>query len=293
MTGGAFHAGVLAALAEVTGWDPRTADVVIGTSAGSATAAALRAGLSASDMAARARGDALSDEGRSLLAAAGVPTSPPPVADGTRIRLGRPAAPEILLGALRRPWQTRPTALLAGLAPAGAVPTDAIVDSVDALHPRGWPTAPTWVCAVRLRDGALVVFGRDDAPTVPVGQAVAASCAIPGYFTPVEIHGERYADGGAHSLTNVGEAARADPDLVIVSSPLSRYGAGRAQLAVEASGLRRRGTEVVSLRPTPEVERAMGVNAMDASRRAAVVRAAHESTLRYVETIRHRLAVLG
>ena len=293
MTGGAFHAGVLAALAEVTGWDPRTADVVIGTSAGSATAAALRAGLSAPDMAARARGDALSDEGRALLAAAGVPTGPPPLAEGARIRLGRPAAPEILLGALRRPWQTRPTALLAGLAPAGAVPTDAIVDNIDALHRRGWPSAATWMCAVRLRDGALVVFGREDAPAVPIGKAVAASCAIPGYFTPVEIDGERYADGGAHSLTNVGEAVRAEPDLVIVSSPLSRFGAGRAQLAVEAQRLRRRGTEVVVLRPTPAVQRAMGVNAMDVTRREAVVRAAHESTLAYVDTIRDRLAVLG
>lgn len=293
MTGGAFHAGVLAALAEVTGWDPRAADVIIGTSAGSATAAALRAGLSAPDMAARARGEALSDEGRALLTAAGVPTGPPPIASGARIRLGRPAAPEILLGALRRPWRTRPTALLAGLAPAGAVPTDTIVDSIDALHRRGWPGATTWVCAVRLRDGALVVFGRDDAPPAPIGKAVAASCAIPGWFTPVEIDGERYADGGAHSLTNVGEAARAEPDLVLVSSPMSRYGAGRAQLAVEAQGLRRRGTEVVALRPTPEVERAMGVNAMDPSRRAAVVRAAHDSTRRYLESIRHRLTVLG
>ena len=293
VTGGAFHAGVLAALAEVTGWDPRTADVVIGTSAGSATAAALRAGLSAPDMAARARGETLSDEGRMLLASAGVPTGPAPVPTGARIRLGRPAAPEILLGALRRPWRTRPTALIAGLAPAGAVPTDTIVDSIDALHPRGWPAAPTWVCAVRLRDGALVVFGRDDAPTVPIGKAVAASCAIPGYFTPVEIDAERYADGGAHSLTNVGEAMQAQPDLVIVSSPMSRYGAGRAQLAVEAQALRRRGTEVVALRPTPEVERAMGVNAMDPTRRAAVVRAAHESTRRHLETIRDRLTVLG
>ena len=45
VTGGAFHAGVLSALAEVVGWDARTADLVVGTSAGSVTAAGLRGGL--------------------------------------------------------------------------------------------------------------------------------------------------------------------------------------------------------------------------------------------------------
>ena len=34
-TGHAFHAGVLSALAEETGWDPRAADIIVGTSAGS------------------------------------------------------------------------------------------------------------------------------------------------------------------------------------------------------------------------------------------------------------------
>ena len=42
--GHAFHAGVLAALADDTGWDPRRADVIVGTSAGSIAGALLRAG---------------------------------------------------------------------------------------------------------------------------------------------------------------------------------------------------------------------------------------------------------
>ena len=284
---------MLAALAEATDWDPRHADLLVGTSAGSATAAALRAGLSAADMAARARGVPLSNEGRALLAAAGAPAGPPPVPSGSRMRLGRPASPGIVAGALRHPWHTRPTAVLAGLLPAGTVSTDAITDGIAALHPNGWPSAATWLCAVRLRDGALVVFGRDDAPEVPIGHAVAASCAIPGYFAPVAIAGDRYIDGGAHSLTNVGVVTRTAPDLVIVSSPLSRYGAGRAQLALETQRLRRRGVEVVELRPNAEVERAMGHNAMDPSRRPDVVIAAREATLRHIDTIRHRLAVLG
>src|SRR5258708_5386455 len=54
--GGAFHAGVLSTLADELGWDARTAEVVVGTSAGSATGAILRAGLSPDDLARRARG---------------------------------------------------------------------------------------------------------------------------------------------------------------------------------------------------------------------------------------------
>jgi NTE family protein len=53
LVGHAWHAGVLAGLAEGLGWDPRTADVVVGTSAGSVVAAMLRGGLSAADVFAR------------------------------------------------------------------------------------------------------------------------------------------------------------------------------------------------------------------------------------------------
>ena len=63
----AQHAGVLAALAEATGWDPRSADVVVGTSAGATTAASLRAGLSAADHRAHYLGDPLTADGQALV----------------------------------------------------------------------------------------------------------------------------------------------------------------------------------------------------------------------------------
>jgi len=43
--GHAYHAGVLAAIAEATGWSPNSAELIVGTSAGSLVAALLRAGL--------------------------------------------------------------------------------------------------------------------------------------------------------------------------------------------------------------------------------------------------------
>src|SRR3954471_14258801 len=61
-TARAYHAGVLAGLAAATGWDPRTVDLIVGTSAGSTAAAYLRAGLSAADDHARFTGGEVSEE---------------------------------------------------------------------------------------------------------------------------------------------------------------------------------------------------------------------------------------
>ena len=45
ITGFAYHSGVLSSLNRLTGWDPRTADVIVGTSAGSGFGAMLRGGV--------------------------------------------------------------------------------------------------------------------------------------------------------------------------------------------------------------------------------------------------------
>jgi NTE family protein len=156
-----------------------------------------------------------------------------------------------------------------------------ISDPVRAVLGDRWPLATLWVTAVRLDDARLVVFGRAGAPAATPGQAVAASCAVPGWFAPVRIGGVRYVDGGAHSLTNLSRLARADLDLVVVSAPMGRTGPGgqgalrqvaRAQLAMEVEVLRRRGLRVVTFQPTAEDQAVMGPDAMDGGRRAAVVR---------------------
>jgi len=307
VTGGAFHAAVLAALAEVTGWDPRAAELIVGTSAGSVTAAGIRGGLPAADLVARALGEPLSADGAAVVAAARLSPGPSPVPPRPQGRPGRPADLGVLAAALRAPWRARPGAIVAGLLPAGSVSTDAIVQGADSLHPRGWPERSTWICAASLRSGGLVVFGRAGAPTARIGEAVAASCAIPGYFAPVTIGGDRYVDGGVVSLTNVGVVAPQRLDLVLVSAPMSRQGgrgyrpgsavreAGRAQLAFEVELLRRRGTPVVTFRPNDDDERAMGLDAMDPGRRADVVRQVRSSTLRWLERpeVHDRLAPLG
>ena len=74
---------------------------------------------------------------------------------------------------------------------------------------------------MRRRDGRRVVFGRDGAPQTDLAHAVAASCAIPGFFHPVVIDGEPYVDGGVHSPTNADVLRGWDLDVLIVSSPMS------------------------------------------------------------------------
>lgn len=313
MAGVAFHAGVLSALEEGLGWDPRTVDLVVGTSAGSITAAGLRAGLSAADTFARSCGQPLSPGGEALLAAsdAAVGDRRMLAADG-RMRM-LPAAPSVILAAGRRPGRVRPGAVLAGLLPAGRIPTDAIADGVSALFHDRWPSLATWVCAVRLDTGALTVFGRSDAPPVGVGEAVAASCAIPGYFAPVTIAGARYVDGGAHSTTNLPTVVREHLDLVVVSAPMARAGTwpgvpagfttavgtfgrelNRLQLGIEARRLVARGTPVVAFSPTNRDRAVMGLNPMNPDRRAPIARQARRSTLERLrrDDVQERLATL-
>src|SRR5580692_1368284 len=67
VVGQAYHAGTLAALEQVKGWDPREASIIVGTSAGSVTATLLRVGVPASDLAATETGETLSEEGAELL----------------------------------------------------------------------------------------------------------------------------------------------------------------------------------------------------------------------------------
>src|SRR5438445_194005 len=50
---------------------------------------------------------------------------------------------------------------------------------------------------------------------------LAASCAVPWLFAPVEVDGVRYFDGGVHSPTNLDLLAGLGLDLVIVVSPMS------------------------------------------------------------------------
>ena len=290
VTGGAFHAGVLAALQDATGWDARSAEIIVGTSAGSLTGAVLRAGLPPVDLLHRATGRPLTPEGRRVSTGLAPPPTGFPLRPSGAPR-PRPASADSLARMAARPWSVRPGSVLSALLPPGRISTSMITGGIEPLFGRTGPREPLWVCAVRLDRGQRVVFGRDGAPKVSVGEAVAASCAIPSFFEPVEVEGVRHVDGGVHSPTNLDLLGGLGLDLVVVSSPMSMAGRSlprpsadwavrrfcRAQLDSEAVGVRRRGTPVLAFQPTADDAAVMGLNAMDPSRRAAVAERAFAS----------------
>ena len=265
--GEAFHRGVLRALHDV-GLDARDASVVVGTSAGSITAASLRRHASSSNV-----------------------TALPQQTRGRRRLPSRAHGLELV----RRPRQLFNSFLLAPEFANGRVSSEFMRAGLSGRH-GAWPTAPLWIVAVRRSDGKRVVFGKEHEPTADVPSAVAASCAIPGYFSPVEIDGETYVDGGVHSPTNADLVADADVDVVIVSSPMSmRPRAARPRLDVglrlvfhaylreEVWTLRRgRRTHVVTVEPDTSVLSAMGLNLMDGRR-------VHEVEERAYTLARHQL----
>lgn len=292
VAGHAFHVGVLRALQEATGWDPRRAEIVVGTSAGSVIGLGLRAGLAAPDLFARTVGEPLSAEADRLLAPLPPPSEEAWWARTLRPRIPVPAAPVLLARLLATPWRIRPGVALAAMAPEGRLDISRISEDADALlASAGGSVGGLWVVAVRLGDGRRVVFGRPGG-RVPEGwtwgQAVAASCAIPGFFSPVVINGTRLVDGGAHSPTNVDLLVREALDLVIVSSPMSSVrtagrrsldvpvrAAYRLRLAAEVARLRRAGVSVVVFQPTAPVLSAAGLNAMNPALRVPVARASY------------------
>src|SRR3954468_4528488 len=295
VVGGAYHAGALSALAEASGWDAREADVILGTSAGSITAAALRAGLSPADQFARTTSLPLSPDGQRLVGHL-PPITTLPVRPPFPRGLPMPASPQLAATALLPPWNARPLAALAGLLPAGSVPTSPIGDRVRALFSSSWPSEALWICALRLRDGARVVFGRDEVDVPDVGAAVEASSAIPGYLQPVVIGSETYVDGGAHSPSNADLVAGLGLDMVVVLSTMSAPwtalrptpNIGSRALASwvldrEVRSIRASGTQVLVLEPTAEDLSVMGSNSMDPARRSRVAEQARSTTIQRLE----------
>jgi len=288
VVGQAYHAGVLAALEHDCGWDPRTAQVIVGTSAGSITGTLLRANVPASELAAWTVRAPLTTEGRVLHQMLG--TEIPEFEPFRLMHLLRlaPNLPgwEMLRNMAIRPWNLRPmVAALALLAP-GRFDIATRLAMLQEVEGQTWPQRDLWICAVRRSDGRRVVFGRPGSPDVPLHLAIAASCAVPGYFAPVRIDDHTYVDGGAHSPTNAAILRPRALDLVIVVSPMSGparlptdlYGASRWHAARvarrEVKALRESGTAVVVFRPGRAEQEAIGNNFMARDRVDQIVQEA-------------------
>jgi NTE family protein len=261
VVGGAYHAGALTALEQDLGWDARTADVIVGTSAGALVGALLRTDVRASDLAAWTVGAPLSPSGHALIDVLERPVFDP-ISLRMFLRPPRLPHPHAVFAAVRHPLRFDPMrALMTHLADGQR----SLSQYVEFLG-EDWRDDDLYICAIRRRDGRRVVFGRDVVPSHGVAAAVAASCAVPGYFAPVVVDGTEYIDGGVKSASNADVLGNRRLDLVIVVSPMTtalprpRYTIDRVMrdrcqrdLRRELAMLRARGIPTVVLEPGAEV----------------------------------------
>jgi NTE family protein len=275
--GEAWMSALLAGIEDASGFDARECSGFVGTSAGSIVASGLAAGLRADE-----RLGSLPEQ---------PPAGDPDGADhGSRlgtafatraVRSGfaTAAAP---VAALALPTMAPGGALVRRFAlaraPRGTRELGGMGRRIDSLGTRF--DGRLAVSAVDLESGRRVMFGRPEAPEATVGQAVEASCAIPGYFRPIEIGGRSYVDGGAWSPTNLDTARVSRGTQVLCLNPTGSIPtlgvASNAMARVEALVVERRGARVDVVSPDEGARAAIGRNLMDPRPRRAVIAAGFE-----------------
>ena len=304
VVGMAYHAGALAALEHDLGWDPRSADVVVGTSAGSVVGALLRRGVPASDLATIAVGaEPRSSPPGVVRALREQPEFPPVRLTSLIIRPPRLPSPALVTAWLRRPWRLDPVSAVASVIPDGRLDLAEQAGALEEVLGSPWPDAELWVCTVRKQDLRRIVMGRDLTPRLAA--AVAASCAIPGYFRPVDIDGVAYIDGGVRSPTNADVLRRANLELAVILSPMSgralpspsvgslvrRHARGKVE--AERAKLEAAGIATLLIEPGPGTIQALGQDFMSHSRVEQIVGTAFLDTGEQLRLPRARDLVAG
>ena len=295
--GAAWMTGALCALEQVHGFDPREADVIVGTSAGSVVGALLASGVSPQQMRDHQLGKPISEgplTGFSWDYERGTGGQRPSMP-----KLRGPGSGALIRNSLGRMRHLPPTAVLSAFIPEGTGSLERVGHLLDAITPMGeWAEHPNfWAVAMDYQTGKRVAFGQAGAPAAPLSEAVKASCAIPGWFAPVTIDGRRYVDGGAVSATNVDLVAASALDEVYVLAPMVSFahdepGAVLARLErrwrvqvtkrclSEVEQVRGAGADVTVLGPGPADLEHMGGNAMDLSRRISVLKSSMKTSVR-------------
>jgi NTE family protein len=261
ITGIAWEVGLLAGLARA-GIDLTDADTVVGTSAGSVVGSQITSGTPLEE---------LYDE----------QLAPPDAEIGGR--LGRLAAlklaPPYVLPGSGRDKLRRVGTLALKSHPPGSVDRVGVIRS--RLPVQDWPDRDLRITAVEAETGRFTVFDRDSG--VDLVSAVAASCAVPTVWPPVEIGGRHYVDGGMRSTANLDLVAGAER--VVVLAPLPRSFSKRTSLRTQLAKVAPREWSVLT--PDAEALAAFGKNLLDPSKRADAGRAGLRQSAGLVDEIAH------
>jgi len=286
--GAAWMTGALVRLQERLPGPVAEVDLIVGTSAGSVLAAALRCHAPLAEITAWQRGNATGQLSESAVLAAQEGPLPP-------LPYPRPGSLPLARAALT--LQVPPWVGASGWLPHGRGQHTALRSLISALHRRHhqhqvdqhhWVDGRTWIAAMNYDTGRRVLFGQPGAPPATLTDAVVASCSIPGWYTPAVIGGRRYVDGGVRSATSLGVLRGADVDEVYVLAPMASTEPDhplRPDLRLErrlrqlitralirqAKLLRAEGKHVMIMTPGASDLAVMGANLMDGSRRQAVL----------------------
>jgi NTE family protein len=266
VAGIAWETGVLAGLADA-GVDVLDADLIVGTSAGSAVTAQVSSGQPLEDLFRRQVDPAL--QAKEIPAELDLTAYAATLVD---IMGGAEDVLEIRrrIGA----W-------------ALEVPTVPEKERREAVASRlpsfAWPDRPIAVVAVVAETGERRIFAPSSG--VDLVDAVTASCAVPGIWPPVSIDGRQYVDGGVHSSENTDLAVGYDHVLVLSPTPADAPSPPWGGLREEVQELRRRGSTVLVLHPDEASRTAMGPNPLDPSIREATASAGREQGRREAESV--------
>jgi NTE family protein len=261
VTGVAWETGLLFGLAEM-GIDLTTADLFVGTSAGSVVVAQMTSGVPLSQLFAEQTappsGEITARMSTSALIqfvlAMGWPGNP----QRARARLGR--------AALRAKTESE-------------AHRHAVIEQ--RLPQHTWPQQRLLIPAVNATTGEAVVFSNDSG--VSLVDAVAASCAVPLVWPPVTIQGQRYIDGGVRSVANVDLAKGYERVVVIVPTAAAVRRADRPTTQLAALGANVR-SAIVS--PNAEAQAAIGRNVLDPAQRVPSAQAGRKQAATVAEDIR-------
>ena len=301
--GAAWMTGALARLQDRLPVPAAELDLIVGTSAGSVLAAALRCRASLDEIVAWQCGDATGILSESVLLA----TQDGPLPPLPHLRLG---SLPLARAALLRPLQVPPWVGASGWLPNGRGQHAALRSLVSALHwrqqqhperaarpgtPLHWVDGHTWIASMDYDTGQRVLFGHPDAPPASLPDAVVASCSIPGWYEPTRIDGRRYVDGGVRSTTSLSALSGTDVREVYVLAPMAstepdhplqphlrierrlRQLITRALLR-QARALSAQGKHVTIVTPGPRDLAVMGANLMDSRRRQDVLEVSLRTT---------------
>jgi NTE family protein len=142
-----------------------------------------------------------------------------------------------------------------------------------------WPAADLRLVVVDAGTGAHRILTRDD--DVSLIDAVAASCAVPTVWPPIELNGHFYIDGGSRSPLNLDLAPGTGPVIALAPMTMSFKRAG--SVSVQRHALKGRLVEIVT--PSREAKQAQGRNPLDKTVVPAVAKAGWEQAQREVSRL--------